>query len=79
MFAWAPWELALVDEPLLVLFGVVPSPPNRLLANVVLWVFVDLLEACRSVFVHPDSDLDQGSFAMLLHSCHRCLKLSHRL
>ena len=43
VFVRFPWELALVDEALLVLFGVMSCAPEWLLMDVVLRVLVDLL------------------------------------
>ena len=46
-----PGELALADEPFLVLFGAVPCPSDWLLVDVVLGIFVYLLQSCGSLFV----------------------------
>ena len=54
-------EPALVDQPFLVLLGCMSSSPDRLLVDVVLWVFVDLLQPCCSLFVGPEMILVQGS------------------
>lgn len=48
---WKPLQAALVDQPLLVFFGGVPCPPDRLVMYVVLSVLVDLFEACCCMFV----------------------------
>ena len=51
VLVWLPGELALADEPFLVLFGVVPCSSDWLLVEVVLWVFVNLLQSCGCLFV----------------------------
>lgn len=51
IFARDPRWLALLDQSLLVLFGGVPWPPHRFLAQVVLRVFVYLLKPCGSMSV----------------------------
>ena len=60
MFVGLPWELALVDEPFLVLLGVMPCSADWLLMDVVLWIFVDLLQSCGSLFVDPQVILIQS-------------------
>ena len=51
VFVGLPWELALVDESLLVLLGVVPCSADWLLVDVVLRVFVDFLQSGRCLLV----------------------------
>ena len=43
-----PWKLALADESLFVLFGVVPCPSDRFVMDVMLGILKDLLQpSCR--------------------------------
>ena len=65
MFVGLPWELALVDEPFLVLLGVMPCSADWLLMDVVLWIFVDLLQSCGSLFVDPKVILVQRLLPVL--------------
>ena len=53
VFVGLPGELALPDEPFLVLFGVVPCTSDGLLVEVVLGVLVNLLQACSCLLVDP--------------------------
>ena len=51
MLVGLPWCFALVDEALLVLLGSVTSSPHRLVVDVVLWIFEDLLQSGCRLFV----------------------------
>ena len=72
MVLWLPRELALVDEPFLVVLGVVPCSAHWFLMDVVLWVFVDLLEPCCRLFVDVEVVLVESplpGFCMLIVDC----------
>ena len=65
VFVGLPWELTLVDEPFLVLLGVVPCLPDWLLMDKVLWVFVDLLQSGCCLFVDSKMILVQRLLPIL--------------
>ena len=65
VFVGLPWELTLVDEPFLVLLGVVPCSADWLLVDIVLWIFVDLLQSCCGLRVDPKVILVQRLLPVL--------------
>ena len=71
MLLWLPRELALVNEPFLVLLSVAPCPAHGLLMDVVLWIFIDLLEPRCSLFVDLEVVLVEGP----LPGCQSCIPL----
>ena len=69
---WLARELALVNEPLLVLLGVVPCSADWFLMDVVLWSFVYLLEPRCRMFVDLEVVLVKcplPGFCTLIEDC----------
>ena len=65
VFVGLPGSLALVDEPFLVLFGGMASPPDWFVVEVVLGILVDLLEPGGGLFVYLEVILVQGVLPVL--------------